>query len=205
VKKNVITSTSCNIALNIPEPLVNEYVLPVNVNFVNSVNSVLRSSVLNPLANPFNSHLSNARNCSTLRSLRVGNTGNIIIGHLNINSVGNKFDSLVELIEGNLDVLIIGESKLDKSFPKAQFKINGFTKPYRRDRNKDGGGVMIYVRNDIPSQEKEYKLPSNVEGVLVEINLRKVKFLLIGIYHSTNAEHGTSGLRGLHNCQIYIF
>ena len=52
--------------------------------------------------------------------------------------------------------------------------------------------MIIFVRNDIPSQEKEYKFPSNVEGVLVEINLRKMKFLLIGIYHSTNAEHGTS-------------
>ena len=103
-----------------------------------SVNSVLCRSNLNHLANPFNSHMS-IRSCSsTLRSLRVSNTGNIVIGHLNINSVGNKFDSLVELIEDNLDVLIIGESKLDKSFPKAQFKINGFTKPYRRDRNKEG-------------------------------------------------------------------
>ena len=50
---------------------------------------------------------------------------------------------------------------------------------------------MMYVRDDIPSQEKEYKLPSNVEGILVEINLRKIKFLLIGIYHSTHENYGT--------------
>ena len=68
-------------------------------------------------------------------------------------------------------------------FPDEQFKINGFKKPYRRDRNEHGGGVMIYVRNDIPSQEKKYKLPSDVEGVVVEINLRKMKYLLLGIYH----------------------
>ena len=51
---------------------------------------------------------------------------------------------------------------------------------------------MIYVRVDIPSQEKDYKLPWNVEGILVEINLRKMKLLLIGVYHSTSDEHGTN-------------
>ena len=60
--------------------------------------------------------------------------------------------------------------------------------------SEHGGGVIIYVREDIPSQEnpKKHKLPANVEGLIVEINLRKMKFLLIGIYHSTNKDHGTS-------------
>ena len=60
--------------------------------------------------------------------------------------------------------------------------IEGFKKPYRNDRNDKGGGVMIYIRDDIPSQEKDYKLPNNIEGLIVEINLRKIKFLVIGIY-----------------------
>ena len=47
---------------------------------------------------------------------------------------------------------------------------------------------MIYVREDIPSQEKGHNLPDNVEAILLEINLRKSKFLLIGTYHSTNEE-----------------
>ena len=151
--------------------------------------SILTNSNLNPLANSF--IYDDKDCCAAVRSLRTNNTGNIIIGHLNINSLRNKFSSLVELIQGNLDILIIGETKLDKTFPDEQFKINGF-KLYRKDRNEHGGGVVIYVRADIPSQEKGYKLPSNVEGVIVEINLRKMKFLLIGIYHSTNADWGTS-------------
>ena len=74
-----------------------------------------------------------------------------------------------------------------------------FKKPYRRDRNKWGGGVMIYVRNDIPSQEKtDYKLPDRFEGLLIEINLRKTKFLLIGIYHSTNEKYGLKDAIFLH-------
>ena len=53
---------------------------------------------------------------------------------------------------------------------------------------------MIYIIEDIPSQEnpKSYKLPARVEGLIVELNLRKTKFLLIGVYHSINKDYGTS-------------
>ncbi len=134
-------------------------------------------SNLNPLAIPFNYYFINSNNCGkSLTDLRVQNVGNIVIAHLNINSLRNKFDKLVEIIFGNVDILIIGETKLDSTFPKdTSFRINGFKKPYRKDRNGDGGGIIIYVREDIPSQQKEDDLPSNVEAILVEINLRKTK------------------------------
>jgi predicted transport protein len=129
---------------------------------------------------------------SHLKQLRVQNIGNIIIAHQNINSLPNRFDFLVHTIDKNVDILILTETKLDDTFPENQFLINGFKKPYRKDRNKFGGGVMIYVRDDIPSQEKDkFKLPDGVEGIIVEINLRKSKFLLIGTYHSTHENYGT--------------
>ena len=79
--------------------------------------------------------------------------GNIIIAQLNINSLRNKFHSLVELVGGKVDVLVICETKLDQTFTKNTFHISGYKKPYRKDRNGDGGGVIVYVREDIPSQE----------------------------------------------------
>ena len=94
-----------------------------------------------------------------LRDLRIKYMGNIIIAHLNINSLRYKFDFLKEMVVGNVDILVIGETKLDSSFPKTQFKISGFSKPYRIDRDEHGGGVMIYVREDIPSQENPKKAP----------------------------------------------
>ena len=144
------------------------------------------NSDLNPLAPAFNTHFISAKDCSrTLNEIRINNVGNIVIAHLNINSLRNKFYSLVQLISNNIDILVIGETKLDNTFPEKQFLITGFKKPYRRDRTDRGGGVMIYVRDDIPSQEKDSNLPKNVEALLVEVNLRKTKFLLIGTYHST--------------------
>ena len=38
--------------------------------------------------------------------------------NLNINSLRYKFDFLVEMIGGNIDILVIGETKLNSSFPK---------------------------------------------------------------------------------------
>ena len=51
---------------------------------------------------------------------------------------------------------------------------------------------MIYVREDIPSQEKKLNISNNVEALAIEINLRKNRLLLVGTYHSTNKEYGCS-------------
>ena len=62
--------------------------------------------------------------------------------------------------------------------------VNGFAKPSCRDRNKDGGGVMIFVRDYIPSKEIKLKfLPSDVEHLFIELNIRKTKWLVVGCYH----------------------
>ena len=55
--------------------------------------------------------------------------------------------------------------------------------PYRFDRNRNGGGVIIYVREGISSKILEkHKLPQDVEGMFVELNFRKIKWLLSGTY-----------------------
>ena len=40
----------------------------------------------------------------------------IIVRHLNINSIRNKFDALYFIIDTNIDILLISEAKLDDSF-----------------------------------------------------------------------------------------
>ena len=61
---------------------------------------------------------------------------------------------------------------------------SGYTKPYRLD-------IIIYVREDILSKElKKHNFIKNIEGLFVEVNLRKMKFLFFGTYHSTHPEYG---------------
>ena len=52
-----------------------------------------------------------------------------IVGHLNINSIRNKFEMIVETIT-NSDIFLISESKIDSAFPNMQFKINRQKYPF---------------------------------------------------------------------------
>ena len=106
------------------------------------------------------------------KAIRKRNLNRIVVVHLNINLSRNKFDYLIEQIMGNIDFLLISETKLDSSFPTGQFLSNGYSEPFRIDRNSQGGGIMLYVREDIPSKLVGVET-SPTEGFYVEINLRK--------------------------------
>ena len=83
-----------------------------------------------------------------------------------------------------LDILIITETKLDNTFPVSQFHIDGYSKPYRLDKNRIGGGIIIYVREDIPNRMlTKHNFPDNIEGLFIELKLRKNNWLLGGMYH----------------------
>jgi len=117
-----------------------------------------------------------------LQNIRINNNDRIIFGHLNINSIRNKIDMLAEIVSGRVDVLLISETKIDDSFPNAQFNICGFSKPYRLDRNCNGGGLILYVRNDITTRKLPLISPG-IECLLTEITISKRKWLLIGFYN----------------------
>ena len=79
--------------------------------------------------------LSHEKGLDKLNVARSQNPNRILIAHLNINSLRNKFEILKETITNKVDILLISETKLDSSFPLNQFHIDGFTTPYRLDRN----------------------------------------------------------------------
>ena len=55
------------------------------------------------------------------------------------------------------------------------------------NRNRDWGGVLIYIREDIPSKPlADHNLPDDIEGSFVELNPRKKKWLLFRSYHPPN-------------------
>ena len=124
---------------------------------------------------------------TNLDFIRKGNFNRLFLAHININSIRNKLDILVQQITNNVDILIISETKLDNSFPEGQFLIPGYSSLYHFDRNCRGGGIMLYVREDIPSKLLSIE-NQPTEGFLKEINLRKKKWLLCGTCnpHSNN-------------------
>ena len=76
---------------------------------------------------------------------------------------------------------MVSETKLGNSFPVGQFLIDSYRPPIRLDRDIQVGGLMLFVREDIPC--KLLSLENKpMEGFYVEINLRKTKWLLCCSY-----------------------
>ena len=94
----------------------------------------------------------------------------LIFAHLNINSIREKFEELMSQVEGTVDVLMISKKILTNSFPIANFLIDGFSQPYRIDQNSSGGGIMLYIREDTPSNLLKVKsLPTEVSYVELKL------------------------------------
>ena len=56
--------------------------------------------------------------------------------------------------------------------------------PHRKDRVLGGGGLLVNINDSIPSGKlQEHTTPDDIEIVCVEINLKKQKWVIIGIYN----------------------
>ena len=109
------------------------------------------------------------------------NAKSIIVVHLNINSIRNKF-ILAETIVKALVLFLISESKLDSTFPMNQFHIFGF-EVFRQDCNRFGGGLILYINKKIPCRPlNDHPTFSNLELIAIEIHQNKRRWLFIGIY-----------------------
>ena len=96
--------------------------------------------LLTPILNPIASIRLYKSNF--LNNLKKQNPDRLIISHLNVNSLRNKFEFIVPLVKDNIDISMLSETKLDSSFPHVQFSIEGYSKPYRLDRARNGGGLF---------------------------------------------------------------
>ena len=146
------------------------------------------SSVINVSASECSdTHLEGQRNYDpkyTLSDLKHKNADRPIIGQININSIATKFEPLESLFKDNIDLLMVSETKLDDTFPPGQFKIEGYSTPIRLDRNRHGGGVMIFTRSDLPCHElKSHKLPTDIECTFLELRIRQSKWLIVAGYN----------------------
>ena len=73
---------------------------------------------------------------------------------------------------------MILETKIDESFPKAKFLIEGFSTSDRLDRDSNGGGTVLYVREDIPSILIAFE-DKPIETLFVEFNLQNTNKLFL--------------------------
>ena len=154
-------------------------VLPQEISF-NSLNDSLNDSVGS------NSNIGDDANESLLVTLwnhRQAYPDLLLMAHLNINSVQNKFDEL-KLINNKLraGILVLTETKIDATYPDSQFKISNY-RLYRKDRVKGGGGILAYISTMIPFRRlnltKSYR---TIETLPIEVKLGDSYAVVLGLY-----------------------
>ena len=107
----------------------------------------------------------------------------------NINSVRNKFENFKKIINGNVDIFTISETKLDGFFHTSQFELDGYYSPFCLDITKQSGGLLMYINSSIPLRQLSYgSLCNSIQAIPFEINLRQEKWLVISIYYSSSQD-----------------
>ena len=81
--------------------------------------------------------------------------------------------------EIKFDILCLNETKLDARIDDDDICITGYTS-YRRDRDRYGGGVIIYVADSLESYPIDEFYNKDIEALWTKICLRRSKPLVIG-------------------------
>ena len=82
---------------------------------------------------------------------------------------------------------MISATNIDGSFPNKNFLIERFSTPHRLDRDSKGGGIMLYVRTDIPSNLFAFE-DEPIETLFIELNLENTKILINCSYNPHKSE-----------------
>jgi len=116
------------------------------------------------------------------RSGRTSHSGGekLSVAHLNINSLRNKIHDIQHILSNNqVHVLGLSETHLDSTVKDSRVSIEGY-RLYRKDRDRHGGGVALYVQQNIPAVSRSDLMPSDVEMIWVQMFPPDSRPLLVG-------------------------
>ena len=103
-------------------------------------------------------------------------TGDLIVVHFNIDSITaeGQLEQLKVVCQTlKLDILIITESKLDESIPNSMIEINNFHEPLRRDRNRHGGGCLIYISENLTFKQMSDLQSDKYEHIWADVKVNE--------------------------------
>ena len=106
-------------------------------------------------ANKESINLKSAENGSSLNGLYqslLRNIYNFTTRNVIINSFSAKFDWVKNVLWKNINILVMAKTKFDNTFPLGLLNAEELSMPFRFDRNRNGWGVMIYLRKNLPNK-----------------------------------------------------
>ena len=144
-----------------------------------------------------------------LHDLRFECPKNLLCAYLNINSLRNKMHDLRLIINDvPLDYFVIGETKLDNSFPNVQLTINNYEIRARRDRDKQEGGLIELVRKGLIRKRLRKYESLNIEVISSEVTISNKTWIIFSIYRPPDYTNLLTFFKGLGKylnqaCQSY--
>ena len=104
----------------------------------------------------------------------MNNIGSVSVMYFNARSLIPKFDELCLLVEFHKpDLVSIVESWFCADIPEDEFCIQGYNL-FRKDRNRHGGGVLMYIKNHFMAEVLPSHNFCNLE--ILSIVVRHLKF-----------------------------
>ena len=80
------------------------------------------------------------------------------------------------------DICFFSETKLDDTFNQSSFDVPGY-RSFRNDRNCSGGGLIAYVRSNLPARRRpELEFCSPIETIVLDVVINNRKWALVGAY-----------------------
>ena len=118
---------------------------------------------------------------SNLIDLRRQSINNPMIAYLNISSLRNKINYLRDIYSKSLlDIFCIYETKIDSSFPDAQFPLP------RKDCNQTDGGKIVYMEGNITKKHLTDLEGKHSEKICLEIKHIIFQIITTNIRFSVN-------------------
>ena len=158
-----------------------DYIVSSHISNICSANS--NESVYNFNHDEINRELVTDDIFYELKCIKLKNPKNIVITHVNINSIRNKFSELRLILDRNIvDILVITETKVDASFTNTIFMVPNY-KLYRLDNTAKSGGVFIYVCDNIPSTQSTVSIKNKqLQCLSVKLTFDGYNLFMMGMY-----------------------
>ena len=155
---------------------------------------IYTSNITVPLQDPVNNASTQDPLMSTLHETRAKNAKNLIILHVNINSLkcgenekNGAYDYIMDILNNRYaDILCVTETKLNKEYKDTIYE-NDYYKMHRKDKTSSSGGMIMWVRSDIPQirlKHREFDGGSecHIESMVIDLKIRTQSWHLLLVY-----------------------
>ena len=122
--------------------------------------------------------------------MRCEHYKNPIFAYYNINSLRHKISDIKEFVSKTIpEVLVLAETKIDSSFPNAQFLLDNYYEPSRSDNSLNSGGIIEFIRKGVIRKQLPDVRLHSFENIVSELTFSKSTWFLLSFYRTHRTEN----------------